>query len=85
MCVCVCVCVCVHSLTVCEQWQEVYDKGKGKALYTSHLTQISHDNVLSRRLMDHLSSDLILSGVHLSLFEEALKYSIQLLEVYLCK
>ena len=70
-------CVCVLPNSLCVQWQEVYDKGR--ALYTSHLTQLSHDNVLSRRLMDHL----ILASVHSSLWEEGLKYSLQLLEVHL--
>ncbi|XP_064395575.1 histone-lysine N-methyltransferase SMYD3-like [Halichondria panicea] len=56
------------------EWQEMYDKGR--ALYTSHSTQLSHDNILSMCLMDHL----IDASNHLCLWEEALKYSIQVLE-----
>ncbi len=70
-------CVCMLPNSLCVQWQEVYDKGR--ALYTSHLTQLSHDNVLSRRLIDLL----ILASIHLCLWEESLEYSLQLLEVHL--
>ncbi|XP_064383603.1 histone-lysine N-methyltransferase SMYD3-like isoform X2 [Halichondria panicea] len=56
------------------EWQKVYDKGR--ALYASHSTRLSHDNILSMCLMDHL----IDASNHLCLWEESLKYSIQLLE-----
>ncbi|XP_064395526.1 histone-lysine N-methyltransferase SMYD3-like [Halichondria panicea] len=56
------------------EWQEVYDKGR--ALYTSHSTQLSHDNIFSLRLTIHLFQ----ACLELCLWEEALKYSIQILE-----
>ncbi|XP_064395293.1 histone-lysine N-methyltransferase SMYD3-like [Halichondria panicea] len=56
------------------EWQEMYDKGR--ALYTSHLTQLSPDNIFSLRLTIHLFQ----ASRQLGLWEEALKYSIQILE-----
>ncbi|XP_064406459.1 histone-lysine N-methyltransferase SMYD3-like [Halichondria panicea] len=56
------------------EWQVMYDKGR--ALYTRHLTQLSPDNILGLRLMYHL----IRAGLELCLWEEALEYSIKLLE-----
>ena len=67
-------CVCMLPNSLCVQWQKVYDKGR--ALYASHSTRLSHDNILSMCLMDHL----IDASNHLCLWEESLKYSIQLLE-----
>ena len=68
------VCVCMLPNSLCVQWQEMYDKGR--ALYTSHLTQLSHDNIFSLRLTIHLFQ----ASRQLGLWEEALKYSIQILE-----
>ncbi len=70
-------CVCTLPNSLCVQWQEVYDKGR--ALYTSHLTQLSPDNIFSLRLIVHLFQ----ACLELSIWEEALKYSIQILEPYL--
>ncbi len=63
--------------SLCVQWQEVYDKGR--ALYTSHLTQLSPDNSLRMRLMYELSG----ASMKLCLWEEALEYSIQILEPFM--
>ena len=51
----------------------MYDKGR--ALYTSHLTQLSPDNIFSQRLMEHLFN----ASASLRLGKEALKYITQLL------
>ncbi len=70
-------CVCVLPNSLCVQWQVVYDKCR--ALYTNQLTQLSPDNILRHRLMNHLFN----ASDHLHLWEEALEYSTELLGLIL--
>ncbi len=73
------VCVCVLPNSLCVQWQEVYDKCR--ALYTSHSNQLSPDNILSQRLVEHLfnaSARLCLSVHHRTIGTNSVSIIIQL-------